>query len=229
MFISPPWLIRRPKQVGERRFEPLVGQGLERLQIGRHRVEPWSKRRAHHLGGQLGRDPQTAGRAGHRHAAMALHQRRDHRQVDLVVFADHFADQGRGQTGPAARALIWKMVHGAVEILAQIAAVTLVARLGATGPGLVPLSLAIRRWRLGRRARRLRWLLKTQHQLDQLALAQKLKIGPAHAILNQRSRCAARGWVITSSWIGFRAAGLRSSVLRFGGWHVPHVALRVRV
>ena len=34
----------------------------------------------------------------------------------------------------------------------------------------------------GRRARRLRRLLKTQHQLDQLALAQRLKIGPAHTI-----------------------------------------------
>ena len=70
-------------------------------------------------------------------------------------------------------------------------------RLGAARPGLVPLGLAIRRRRLGRCARGLGRLLKPKHKLDQLGLAQTLKIVPDHTILNQRSPRAARGWVIT--------------------------------
>ena len=40
-------------------------------------------------------------------------------------------------------------------------------------------------------------MLQTQHHLDQLSLAMKLKIQPAHTILSQRSHRAADGWVVT--------------------------------
>src|ERR1019366_2521181 len=147
--------------------------------------------------GQIGYDAQAARRADHRQTSMTLHQWRDHRQVDLVMFADRLGDQTGGQGAPTPGALLRIVVHGAIEIFTQAPAVAFMTRLGATRARLVPLCLAIRRTRLGRCARCLPRLRKAQHKLDQLGLAQKLKIGPAHTILNQRSPRSASGWVIT--------------------------------
>jgi hypothetical protein len=58
--------------------------------------------------------------------------------------------------------------------------VTFMSRLGATGLGLIPTLLAIRRGWLGRGARGLLRSLQSQHQLNQLFLAQTLKIAAAH-------------------------------------------------
>ena len=123
---------------------------------------------------------------------MTLHQRGDRGQVDLVMFADRLGGQGHGQGRAAPGALVRIVIDDMIEILAQSPAMAFMTGLGAARAGLVALRLAIRRRQLGRRSRRLGRLLKTKHQLDQLGLAQTLKIVPAHAILNQRSRRAAR-------------------------------------
>ena len=60
--------------------------------------------------------------------------RGNRRQIDLVVLADHFADQGRGQASSTARALVRIVILGAVEILVQTPAMAVVSRLGAAGP-----------------------------------------------------------------------------------------------
>ena len=89
----------------------------------------------HHRGlAQLGRDPKASGRTDHRHPAVTLDHRRNRRQVDLVVLADHFADQGRGQASSTARALIPIVILSAVEIPAQAPAMAVVSRCGVAGP-----------------------------------------------------------------------------------------------
>lgn len=147
-------------------------------------MQSGSERRALRRRRQSGHHPQTARWADHRHAAMTLHHRRNLGQVDLVMFADRFAEQRRQQTNSTDGALIRIVVHGLIEVLAQPPAVTFVTRLGTARPRLVALRLAIRRRRPGRRTRRLDRQLQPQHQLDQLSLAQTLKIVPAHTILN---------------------------------------------
>jgi hypothetical protein len=67
-----------------------------------------------------------------------------------------------------------------VRPIADDPAVAFMARLGAARFGLIPAFFAIRRGRLGGGARGLRWPLQPQHQLDQLFLAQTLKIAAAH-------------------------------------------------
>lgn len=84
------------------------------------------------------------------------------------------------QGAAAARAAIRTMIDDDIGILAHPAAMTLVPRLGATGLGLLPTLLAVRRGRLRRGARSLLRALQPQHQLDQLFAAQPLKIAPAH-------------------------------------------------
>ena len=80
---------------------------------------------------------------------MALDLGLDLRQVDLVVPADHLAQQIRAQSGSAARALVRTMIDDPIGRLARPAALPLMPRLGAAGLGLLALLLAIRRGRLG--------------------------------------------------------------------------------
>ena len=70
--------------------------------------------------------------------------------------------------------------HDLIGVVAERPAVTLVTGLGAAGLGLLALLLAIRGGRLGGGARGLLRSLQPQHQLDQLLLAQTLKIAAAH-------------------------------------------------
>src|SRR3954453_8425346 len=68
-----------------------------------------------------------------------------------------------------------------------------VARLGAAGFRLLPLLLAIRRGRLRGGARRLLRTLQTQHQLDQLCLAQTLKLATTHPALQSVKTARRKG------------------------------------
>ena len=111
---------------------------------------------------------------------MALDHRLHLRQVDPVVHADHLARQIRSQSGSAARALVGTMINDPIGCLAQPAALSFVARLGTTGlRSLLPL-FAIGRGRFGGGARGPLWSLQPQHQLDQLLLAQTLKLATSH-------------------------------------------------
>ena len=157
-------------------------------------MQSGSERRALRRRRQSGRHAQAASRAVRRQSSVTLHERRDRRQGDLVMLTERLGHQPGGKSDRTAGAL----VHDAVNILAQAPAMAFMTSLGPTRAGLVPLRLAIRRRRPGRRTRRLDRQLQPKHQLGQLSVAQTLKIVPAHTILNQRSPCAAKGWVITS-------------------------------
>jgi hypothetical protein len=79
---------------------------------------------------------------------MALDPRLDGGQLDRVVFAHGLARKIGCQPGTAAGAVVRLMVDEAIDIRAHGAAVPVMARLGATGLGLIPTLLAIRRGRL---------------------------------------------------------------------------------
>src|SRR4051812_7528073 len=73
----------------------------------------------------------------------------------------------------------------------------LMTGLGSAGLGLLPLLLPVRRGRLGGGARGLLGPLQTQHQLDQLVLAQTLKFAAPHPVLESAKTPSLKGWVIT--------------------------------
>jgi hypothetical protein len=125
-------------------------------------------------------DPRSTGRTAHRQTPMALDPRLDRGQLDRVVFAHGLGRKIGRQPGTAAWAVVRLMVDEAIHIRAHGAAVPVMAWLGATGLGLIPPLLAIGRGRLGGCARGLLRPLQPQHQLDQLFLAQTLKIAAAH-------------------------------------------------
>ncbi len=85
------------------------------------------------------------------------------------------------------------MIHDPVGLLAHHAAVAFMARLRATRPRRLASFLAICRRRLGGCARRLGWTLKPQHQLDELFLAQALKIDSPHPPLESAIPSARKG------------------------------------
>ncbi len=102
------------------------------------------------------------------------------REVNLLMDADRLSRQFGYQRGTTAGALVGTVIDHLIGRAADDPAVTLVTGLGSARLGLLPLLLAIRRGRLGGCARRLLRPLQPQHQLDQLFLAQSLKIAPAH-------------------------------------------------
>ena len=74
---------------------------------------------------------------------MALDERLDLGELDLVVRADGLGSKIAGQAGTAAGALVGTMIDNAIDILAHRAAVTFMTGLGATGLRLVPALLAV--------------------------------------------------------------------------------------
>src|SRR5918994_3429522 len=72
------------------------------------------------------------------------------------------------------------MIDDPIRRLAQPSALPLMTRLGTARFRPLLLLLAIRRGRFGGGARGLLWPLHPQHQIDQLGLAQTLKLVPAH-------------------------------------------------
>src|SRR3954452_13215124 len=77
------------------------------------------------------------------------------------------------------------------------------------GLGLLPRLLPVRRGRLGGGARGLLGPLQTQHQLDQLVLAQTLKLAAPHPALESAKTPSLKGWVITPA----RDLHVRSTLL----------------
>ena len=79
---------------------------------------------------------------------MTLDPRLDRGKLDCVMFADSPGGKIARQPRAAAWALVRLMVDEAINIRAHGAAVTFMSWLGATGLGLIPTLLAIRRGRL---------------------------------------------------------------------------------
>ncbi len=71
------------------------------------------------------------------------------------------------------------MIDHLIGRVADDPAMTLMPGFGTTGLGLLPLLLSVPQGRLGRGVRRLLQTLQPQHQLNQLFLAQSLKVTPA--------------------------------------------------
>jgi hypothetical protein len=101
-------------------------------------------------------------------------------QLDPLGHADDLGRQIRRQSAAAAGTLTRAVGHDLVGVGAERAAIPLVTGLGAARLGLVALLLAVGGGRLGGGARGLLRALQAQHQLDQLLLAQTLKIAAAH-------------------------------------------------
>jgi hypothetical protein len=101
-------------------------------------------------------------------------------QLDPLVHADPLGQQVRAERRSAAGALARTMLDDLIGRPAHHAAVALVPRLGATRLRALALLFAIRRGRLGRGARGLLRPPQAQHQLDQLFLAQTLKLNTTH-------------------------------------------------
>src|SRR4051794_3450609 len=89
-----------------------------------------------------------------------------------------------------------RQMSGPWAILSETS--SLKGRLWLSWPGLAPL-LPVRGRRLGRCARRLLRPLQPKHQLDQLRLAQALKLVPLHARIESANSLPRKGgWVITN-------------------------------
>ena len=77
-----------PEEVGKNALKPLVRQGLEGLEIGRHRMKPRSERRTlSHIRHGRGNE-HAAGRAGHRRTPVPLDHGFNLRQFNRHMFAD---------------------------------------------------------------------------------------------------------------------------------------------
>src|SRR3954453_21189599 len=114
-------------------------------------------------------------------------------QLDPLVYADRLGQQVRAERHSAAGALARTVLDDRIGRLAHHSAVALVAGLGSARLGFLPLLLAIRRGRLGGGARRLLRPLQTQHQLDQLFLAQTLKLATTHPALESAKTASLKG------------------------------------
>jgi hypothetical protein len=137
------------EQVGQRRLQPLVGQGLKGLEVRRHRVQPRTERGAARRFGRWRDHAHPAARTTNGKALVLRHDRRHRGQLDLLRDADDLCRKSGVQAGAAARTRLGTMLDDRIGIIAQPPAVTLVTRLGAAGLGLRALLLAIRRGRLG--------------------------------------------------------------------------------
>src|SRR5918995_2556714 len=102
------------------------------------------------------------------------------------------------------------MIDHLIGRVADDPAVPLVPGLGAAGLGALALILAIGRGRLGRGARGLLRTLQPQHQLDQLLLAQTLKIAAAHECRESAIRLRRKGWVIADPFCRTRIRPFKS-------------------
>src|SRR3954453_4814060 len=114
-------------------------------------------------------------------------------QLDPLVYADRLGQQVRAERHSAAGALARTVLDDRIGRLAHHSAVALVAGLGSARLGFLPLILAIRRGRLGGGARGLLRPLQAQHQLDQLFLAQTLKLATTHPALESAKTANLKG------------------------------------
>ena len=84
-----------------------------------------------------------------------------------------------------------------VGIIRQPPSMRLMPGLRATGTGILPRFLPVRRGRLRRRPRCLIRPLQPHHQLNQLILAQTLQITAIHGHMDSEIGDRGKGWVIT--------------------------------
>jgi hypothetical protein len=181
----------QPEQVGERGLQPLVGERLVGLEVGGHGVQPRAEWRAADRHGRHG--PGAAAGAAHRQAVVVHHLRPDRGQLDVLPDPGLFGRQIARERHSAARAKLGAVGEPLGDLLAQGPAVALVARLGAARLGALAPLLPVRRGRLGGCARRLLRPLQPQHQLDQLRLAQALKLVPLHARIESANPLPRKG------------------------------------
>ena len=104
---------------------------LEMLHVQSQRLDVRPERRAGRRLRLSRLRPGTAARADNSQTAMAIDNRRDRRQVDAVVLADHSAGRVRSKDMPATRTAIRPVIGGRVGNLGEPAEMTLVPRLGA--------------------------------------------------------------------------------------------------
>src|SRR5215211_9447561 len=130
-----------------------------------------------------GYDAPPAGRTAHRQTPMMRDEGLHLGQLDPLVDADRLGQQVRAERHSTAGALARTVLDNRIGRLAHHPAVALMAGLGPAGLGFLPLLLAIRRGWLGGGARGLLRPLQAQHQLDQLFLAQTLKLNTTHLAL----------------------------------------------
>lgn len=137
--------------------------------------------------------PRAASRAPHRQAMVVHHVRPDRGQLDALPNPGLFGREVACERHLAVWADVGAMGDPFGDIIAQGSTVALVARLGASGLGALAPLLPVRRGRLGGCARRLLRPLQPQHQLDQLRLAQALKLVPLHARIESANPLPRKG------------------------------------
>ena len=114
-------------------------------------------------------------------------------QLDPLVDADRLGQQVRAERHSTAGAWARTVLDNRIGRLAHHPAVALMAGLGPAGLGFLPLLVAIRRGWLGGGARGLLRPLQAQHQLDQLFLAQTLKLATTHPALESAKPASLKG------------------------------------
>jgi hypothetical protein len=181
----------QPEQVGQCGLQPLVGERLVGLEVGGDSMQARAERRAADRYGCDG--PRATSRAAHRQAMMVHHLRPDRGQLDALPDPGCFGRQIGREHHSAARADIGAVSDPLGDIVAQGPAVARVARLGASRLGALAPLLPVRGWRLGGCARGLLRPLQPQHQLDQLRLAQVLKLVPPHARIESANPLPRKG------------------------------------
>ena len=184
---------REPEQIRQGRLQPLVGEGLKGLEIGRHRMQPRAERRAASLLRHRRDDPRPAGTGSARPDADAA-SRPGPTAGNSIRSGTLTTSAGRSPgSAAAAGAAVGTMLDDLIGVVTHHPAVAFVARLGPAGLGLLPPLLAIGCGRLGGGARGLLRPLQPQHQLDQLFLAQTLKIAATHPALESAKTANLKG------------------------------------
>ncbi len=115
------------------------------LHVQSQRLDVRPERRTSRRFRLSGLRPGTAARADNSQTAMAIDNRRDQRQVNAVVFADHSADRVRFKDMPATRTAIRPVIRGPVGNFGERAEITLVPRLRAARFRVLPPLLLVRR------------------------------------------------------------------------------------
>jgi hypothetical protein len=173
----------KPEQVSQRGLQALVGERLEGLEIGRHRMQAGSERRALDHRGPRPHDARPAGGTADGETPVMRDAGLPLRQLDPLVHADRLGRQVQHQGASTAGTLVRTVLNNLIRRVACHPGVALVAGFRSARLGSLPLRFAIRRGRLGGGARGLLWPLQTQDQFDQLGLAQTLKLVATHPTL----------------------------------------------
>src|SRR3954466_4849676 len=138
---------------------------------------------------------------------MMGHEGPDLRQVNPLMHAERLGREIARQRRQTGWAEVGAVIDDIIGLIAHCAAMALMTGLGSAGLGFLPLLFAVCRGRLGGGARGLLGPLQTQHQLDQLVLAQTLKFAAPHPALESAKTPSLKGWVILP-WVSLVAREL---------------------